>query len=80
MALLKTEFLPFAAFGDLRVDMFADNSGLNSAGDLHFLVVIIVAVGNDGLGAVLVRDHFLRREHGGVIEIFVVGPVGAAVK
>jgi hypothetical protein len=35
--------------GDLGVDMFADNGGLNSAGDLHFLVVIIVAVGNDGL-------------------------------
>lgn len=80
VALLETELVPFAAFGDLGVDVFADNSGLNSAGDLHFLVVIIVAVGNDGFGAVLVRDHFLRREHGGVIEIFVVSPVGAAEK
>lgn len=80
VALLETELVPFAAFGDLGVDVFADNSGLNSAGDLHFLVVIVVAVGNDGLGAVLVRDHFLRREHGGVIEIFVVSPVGAAEK
>jgi hypothetical protein len=80
VALLETELLPFAAFGDLGVDVFADNGGLNSAGDLDFLVVVIVAVGNDGLGAVLVGDHFLRREDGGVIEIFVVGPVGAAVK
>lgn len=80
VALLETELVPFAAFGDLGVDVFADNSGLNSAGDLHFLVVIVVAVGNHGLGAVLVRDHFLRREHGGVIEILVVSPVGAAEK
>lgn len=80
VALLESELVPFAAFGDVRVDVFADDCGLNSAGDLHFLVVIVVAVGDDGLGAVLVRDHFLRRENGGVIEIFIVGPVGAAAE
>lgn len=78
VALLKTELLPFAAFGDLGVDVFADDGSLNSAGDLHFLVVIVETVGDDGLGAVLVRDHLLRGERGGVIEFFVVGPVGAA--
>lgn len=78
VALLETELLPFAAFGDLGVDVFADDGSLNSAGDLHFLVVIVETVGDDGLGAVLVRDHLLRGERGGVIEFFVVGPVGAA--
>ena len=80
VALLESELFPFAAFGDLGVDVFADNGGLNSAGDLHFLVVIVEAVGDDGLGAILVRDHLLRGERGGVIEFFVVGPVGAAGK
>lgn len=78
VALLETELLPFAAFGDLGVDVFADDGGFNSTGDLHFLVVIVETVGDDGLGAVLVRDHLLRGERGGVIEFFVVGPVGAA--
>lgn len=78
VALLKAELLPFAAFGDLGVDVFADNGSLNSAGNLHFLVVIVETVGDDGLGAVLVRDHLLRGERGGVIEFFVVSPVGAA--
>jgi hypothetical protein len=80
VALLESELFPFAAFGDLGVDVFADNGGLDSASDLHFLVVIIEAVGDDGLGAVLVRDHLLRGESGGVIEFLIVGPVGAAGK
>lgn len=80
VALLESELFPFAAFGDLGVDVFADDGGLNSAGDLHFLAVIVEAVGDDSLGAVLVRDHLLRGERGGVIEFFVVGPVGTAGK
>lgn len=78
VALLVSELFPFAAFGDLGVDVFTDHCGLNPAGDLHFLVVIVETVGDDGLGAVFVRDHLLRGERGGVIEFLIVGPVGAA--
>ena len=79
VALLETELGPRPALGDLRVDMFTDDVGLDAAGDLHFLVVIVEAVGDDGLGAVFVRGHLLRGERGGVVEFLVVGPVGTAV-
>lgn len=80
VALLESELLPFAAFGDLRVDIFTDDGSLDSASNLHFLIIVVKAVGDDGLGAILVRDHLLRGERGGVIEFLVVSPVGAASK
>lgn len=79
VALLETELGPRAALGDLRVDVFADHRGLDAAGNLHFLVVIVEAVGDDGLGAIFVGDHLLRGERGGVVEFLVIGPVGTAV-
>lgn len=79
VALLETELGPRAALGDLRVDVFADHGGLDAAGNLHFLVVIVEAVGDDGLGAIFVGDHLLRGERGGVVEFLVIGPVGTAV-
>jgi len=79
VALLETELGPRPALGHLRVDVFADDGGLDAAGNLHFLVVIVEAVGDDGLGAIFVGDHLLRGERGGVIEFLVIGPVGTAV-
>lgn len=79
VALLEAELGPRSPLGYLGVDMFADDGGLDAAGDLHFLVLIVQAVGNDGLGAVLVCDHLLRGERGRVVEFLVIGPVGTAV-
>jgi hypothetical protein len=79
VTLLETELGPRAALGDLRVDVFANDGGLDASGNLHFLVVIVEAVGDDGLGAIFVGDHLLRGERGGVIEFLVVGPIGTAV-
>lgn len=80
VALLEAKLGPRSALGHLRVDMFALDGGFDAARDLHFLVVVIETVGDHGLGAVLVLDHLLRGERGGVIELLVVGPVGIAVK
>jgi hypothetical protein len=79
VSLLETELGPRPALGHLRVDVFANDGGLDAAGNLHFLVVIVEAVGDDGLGAIFVGDHLLRGKRGGVIEFLVVGPVGTAV-
>lgn len=79
VALLEAKFGPGSPLGHLRVDMFTDNGGLDPAGDLHFLVIIVEPVGDDGLGAVFVRDHLLRGERGGVVEFLVVCPIGTAV-
>lgn len=78
VSLLETELGPRPALGDLGVDVFANGGGLDPAGDLHFLVVIVEAVGDNGLGAIFVGDHFLRGERGGVVKLLVVGPVGTA--
>lgn len=80
VALLQTEFGPRAPLSHLGVDMFPDDSRLDAAGDLHFLVVVVEAVRNHRLRAVFVRNHLLRGESGRVVELLVVGPVGAAEK
>lgn len=80
VALLEAELCPRSSLGHPGVDMFADNGGLDAAGDFHFLVLIVEAVGDDGFGAVFVRDHLLRGERGGVVEFLIVCPVGAALK
>lgn len=54
VALLEAELGPRPALGHLWVDVLADYGGLDPASDLHFLVVIIEAVGDDRLGAVFV--------------------------
>lgn len=54
VALLEAELGPRPALGHLWVDVFADYGGLDPAGDLYFLVVIVEAVGDDRLGAVFV--------------------------
>lgn len=78
VALLQTEFVPGASLSDPGVHMFADNAGFDAAGHLDLLVVVVEAVRDHGLGSIFVRRHLLRGESGGVIELLVVGPVGAA--
>ena len=78
VALFESEFAPAPPLGDLWVDMFSHDVGFDTAGHLHFLAVIVETVGDDGLRAIFVRSHLLRGERGGVIELLVVGPVGAA--
>ena len=77
---LQTEFCPTAPFGDAGVDDFADDSGADAARGLDFFAGIVEAVGHNGPGAVLVGGDLRTREDGGIIELFVVGPVGAAVE
>lgn len=79
MALLEAELGPRSALSNLRVHIFADDAGLDAAGDLHLLVIVVEAVGDHGLGAIFVGNHLLRGESGGVVKFLVVGPVGAAV-
>lgn len=78
MALLETEFRPCPPLCDLRVYVLLDDSGSDPTGDLDLLAFIVEAVGNDGLCAIFVDGDLLRGEGGGVIELLVVGPVGAA--
>ena len=78
VALLESELGPGAALRDLGVDVFPHNGGLDPAGDLHLLSVVVEAVRDNRLGAIFVRRHLLCGEGGGVIELLVVGPVGAA--
>lgn len=78
VALFQPELAPASTLRHLGVHMLSDHGGFDAAGDLHFLAVVVEAVGDDRLGSVLVRSHLLRGERGGVIELLVVGPVGAA--
>lgn len=80
VALLQAELVPGASLGDPGVHMLADDGGFDAAGHLDLLVVIVEAVRDHGLGSIFVRRHLLRGESGGVIELLVVGPVGAAGK
>lgn len=79
VALFQPELGPPPAFGDARVDGFAHDGGADAAGRLDLFAGIVEGVGDDGFGAVFVGRDGLRRESGGVVEFFVVGPVGAAV-
>lgn len=80
VALLKAEFGPRPALSNLRVHIFADDGGLDAAGDLNLLVVVIETVGDHSLGSIFVGNHLLRGESGGVVKFLVVGPVCTAVK
>lgn len=77
-ALFLAEFGPFFALGDAGVDVLFYDSRADLAGRLDFLVAVGQAIRDYCLGSVRVGDDLLRREGGGVIELFVVGPVRAA--
>lgn len=80
VALLQTELGPGPPLRDLRVDMFANNGCFDPAGHLHLLAFVVESVGDDRLSAIFVGRDLLRGESGGVVELLVVGPVGAAGK
>jgi hypothetical protein len=79
VALFETELGPGSPLRDLRVDVLTDDGRLDPSGDLYFFAVVVEPVAGYGLGAVFVRCDLLRGECGGVVEFFVVRPVGAAV-
>ena len=62
MSLLEPEFGPASALGDAGVDVFFDDGGADAAGRFDPFAVVVVAVGDDGFGPVLVRGYGLRRE------------------
>ena len=78
MVLLEAEFGPGAAGGDAGVDGFADDGGADAADGFHFFAGVVEPVGCYCFGAVFVGGDLLGGEGAGVVEIFVVGPVGAA--
>ncbi len=79
MALLEAEFGPGLALGDAGVDGFFDDGGADAAGGFYFFAVVVEAVAGGGFGAVFVGGDLGGGEGVGVVELFVVGPVGAAV-
>ena len=80
MSLLEAELGPAAPGGDGRVDGLTDDGGADAAGSFDTLAVVVEAVGNDGFGAVFIGGNGLGRKRGGIVELFVVSPVRAAVE
>lgn len=71
---------PRLSVSDAGIDLFGVCRVADSAGRLHFLTAVVVAVCDDGLGSILVRDGLRGRELGvGLLDIVVVGPVLAVV-
>jgi hypothetical protein len=73
-----TEFWPCFAGCYGGVDCFAVDGGADTTGCFDAFTVIVETVGYYCFGAVFVGCYGLRGEGGGVVEFFVVGPVGAA--
>ena len=78
MSLFVAEFCPAAPLRYARVDGFAYDGCAYPSCCFDPLAVFVEAVGDDGFGAVFVRGDGLGREGRGVVEFFVVGPVGTA--
>lgn len=75
----QAELAPGLALGDARVDDLAVRHQADPPGGLDFLALLVVAVGDGRLGAVLVLDGLGRRQlgRGGLVEIIVVRPISA---
>lgn len=72
----EAELGPRLAVGDARVHLFGVRRVADAAGHLHLFALVIVAEGDDRLGAVLVADGLGRGELGRrLLNVFVVGPV-----
>jgi len=78
VALFEAELGPGAAFGDAGVDGLFNDGGTDTAGGFYLFAVVVEAVGDGGFGAVFVGGDLGGGEGVGVVEFFVVGPVGAA--
>ena len=50
----------------------------DSSGRFNLFAFVGESVGNQCLGAVFIGEGLVGGEGGGVVEVFVVGPVGAA--
>lgn len=75
----EAELCPGLALGDARGDLFSVRGVADAAGRLDLLALLVEAVGDCRLGAVLVGDGLGGRELGrDVIDVLVVGPVGLA--
>lgn len=71
-----TELDPRLAVGDAGVDRLGVGDVADPPCRFYFLALVVVAEGDDGLGAVLVGDGLGRRQIGsGLLDIIVVGPV-----
>lgn len=77
ISLLETELGPCFSLRHSRVDVFLYNGGADSACGFHFLAIVVKTVGYDGFGAIFICEYLLGRKCGGVIEFFIIGPVGA---
>lgn len=78
VALLVPELRPSPPLRDPRVHLLPHHVRLDPPRHLHLLPVVVEPVRHHRLRAVFVRRHLLRGERGGVVELLVVGPVGAA--
>lgn len=78
MPFFEPEFRPLPAGGHARVDGFVHDGCAHAAGGFELFAGVVEAVGGYGFGAVFVGADLLGGEGAGVVEIFVVGPVGAA--
>ena len=77
MSFLEAELRPRAPFGDPGVDGLFDDGGANAAGGFDLFACVVEAVGDYCFRAVFVGAHLLGGEGAGIIEFFVVSPVGA---
>lgn len=75
----QAKLAPCLALGDARVDDLAVRHEADSPGGLDLLAILVVAVGDGGLGAVLVLDGLGRGQLGlgGLVEIIVIRPISA---
>lgn len=79
MTLFEAELGPLAACGDTGRDGFPDDGFADPLGEFDFFAGVVEGVGDFGLGAVFVGCDGRRGKGGGVVELFVVSPVRAAV-
>ena len=77
----QSELAPLLALRDTRGDNLLHHSCANAARGLDLLSVIVQAVCDNSLRSILVGGDLLWWEfEGGIVELFVIGPVLAAVK
>jgi len=79
MPFLEAELRPCLTSSNGWVDLLLDDSCADSTCGFDAFAVLIEAVGGDGLGAIFIGGDGLLGKGGGVIELFVICPVGAAV-
>lgn len=79
MAFFEAELGPFAACGDSWRDSFADDGFPDPLCKFDLFAGVVEGVGDFSLGAVFVSCDGGCGEGGGIVEFFVVSPVGAAV-